>query len=264
MKKRRLFAGIIMAAVLSSTAFVPSFAAEATAEVVSDSGFTYVHDPRVNSKAMKDIIVNPKAVYGYSPDPLSVRLGKFAAYDWSDPAIVEKSKQERVAYHIKNDRLVDVVKAMNAEGKSVEEVAREVSRLRNVIRLEAYEGDQEKLASVLKSNLETYGNEAGPTPEYLYAKYGSWEKVLESAFSANCGMDACLGLYDAMYERNLMTGEISEALPVTYTIEPGDYLAKIAEKYYGSKKYWTKIAEANNVSNPNVVYKGQVVIIPLN
>lgn len=62
MKKRRLFAGIIMAAVLSSTAFVPSFAAEATAEVVSDSGFTYVHDPRVNSKAMKDIIVNPKAV----------------------------------------------------------------------------------------------------------------------------------------------------------------------------------------------------------
>ena len=29
-----------------------------------------------------------------------------------------------------------------------------------------------------------------------YEKYGSWNVVLQKAFSANMGMDACCGLYD--------------------------------------------------------------------
>lgn len=75
-----------------------------------------------NEKAMEDIVVNPNAVYGFSPDPNSTRLAK-----------------------------------------------------------------------VKKSNLETYGNENGPTAESLFEKYGSWEKVLIKSFRSNSGMDACLG-----------------------------------------------------------------------
>jgi len=48
--------------------------------------------------------------------------------------------------------------------------------------------------------LETYGNEEGPTADSLYAKYGSWQTVIEKALSSNAGMDACLGLYDEYYE----------------------------------------------------------------
>ena len=34
----------------------------------------YVHDPMANPKAAKDIIEDPKAVYGYSPNPESARI----------------------------------------------------------------------------------------------------------------------------------------------------------------------------------------------
>ena len=39
------------------------------------------------------------------------------------------------------------------------------------------------LEKVKASNLKTYGNEEGPTAESLYEKYGSWERVLQKAFS---------------------------------------------------------------------------------
>ena len=50
--------------------------------------FRYIHDPRQNPNAMQDIIENPAAVYGFSPDPNSTRLGNYADYDWTDPAFV--------------------------------------------------------------------------------------------------------------------------------------------------------------------------------
>ena len=40
-----------------------------------NTGFAYVHDPRENAEAMADIVENPAAVYGFSPDPLSKRSG---------------------------------------------------------------------------------------------------------------------------------------------------------------------------------------------
>jgi hypothetical protein len=34
----------------------------------------------------------------------------------------------------------------------------------------------------------------------MYAKYGSWEQVLQKSFSPNLGMDAVCGLYDDYYD----------------------------------------------------------------
>lgn len=81
----------------------------------------------------------------------------------------------------------------------MEEMARAVSEERNRLRLMSYEDDPEGLAAVKKSNLETYGQEDGPTPDQLYEKYGEWTTVLQKAFSPNMGMDACCGLYDEYY-----------------------------------------------------------------
>ncbi len=47
-----------------------------------------------------------------------------------------------------------------------------------------------------------------------------------------------------------------------YVVQPGDYLWKIAEKYYHSGYQWVTIAQANKLSNPNVLYRGQKLIIP--
>ena len=161
--------------------------------------FAYIHDPRENPEAMKDIVENPDAVYGFSPDPNSTRLGDYADYDWTDPAVAAIAQEERRAYHESMESMTDILYRMREEGASIEEMARAVSKERNRLRLAAYDNDPEGLADVKKSNLKTYGHEDGPTPDDLFEKYGSWTTVLQKAFGSNMGMDACCGLYDEYY-----------------------------------------------------------------
>jgi len=47
-----------------------------------------------------------------------------------------------------------------------------------------------------------------------------------------------------------------------YTIQPGDTLGRIARQYYGDPMQWSRISEANNIQNPDLIYPGQVFIIP--
>ncbi|MDW3194821.1 MAG: glycoside hydrolase family 19 protein [Cytophagales bacterium] len=47
-----------------------------------------------------------------------------------------------------------------------------------------------------------------------------------------------------------------------YTIQPGDTLGTIAKKFYGNASKYTEIAEANDISNPNVVKVGQELVLP--
>ena len=164
----------------------------------------YVHDPMENPDAAKDIIVDPAAVYGYSPDPESARLGSYAKYDWTDPEFVAEMRRQREEYHDSMKELYQMIRDMQAEGRSTEEIARAVSTRRNEIRLEAYKDDLEGLAELKANNLKVYGNENGPTPEWLFDRYGSWEVVISKALSANPGVDACLGLYDDYYDTYLI------------------------------------------------------------
>jgi len=47
--------------------------------------------------------------------------------------------------------------------------------------------------------------------------------------------------------------------PVTYVVQPGDSLYKIALQYRVSIQ---RLAEANQITNPNRIFYGQVLIIP--
>ena len=164
-----------------------------------------MHNPAENPKVLEDAIVNPDAVYGFSPNPDSPRLREYVnALDWTDPAEVAAAKKNREDYHAKNLELYRLIEQLLGEGKDVETIARAVSRRRNKLRLESYNGDPNGLAKVKKSNLDTYGNEEGPTADSLFVKYGSWQTVLEKALSANAGMDACLGLYDDYYDVHML------------------------------------------------------------
>lgn len=174
------------------------------------AAFTYVHDPRENPSAMEYIVENPDAIYGFSPNPDSKRLGAYAEYDWTDAEVVEKGRLERIAYHESLDTLYTMLHEMRDAGSSIEEMARAVSAERNRLRLESYRDDPVGLEKVKKSNLETYGNENGPTADSLYEKYGSWEIVLQKAFGTNAGMDACAGLYDDYYTLYIELGMIQE------------------------------------------------------
>ena len=50
----------------------------------------------------------------------------------------------------------------------------------------------------------------------------------------------------------------------TYTVKSGDCLWNIAKQFYGDGSKYTKIYEANKdkISNPDLIYVGQVLTIP--
>jgi nucleoid-associated protein YgaU len=56
--------------------------------------------------------------------------------------------------------------------------------------------------------------------------------------------------------------EEKKELPVTHTVDQGESLWEIAEKYYLSGYNWIDIAEANNLSNPDILEPGQELTIP--
>ncbi|MBQ2072715.1 MAG: S-layer homology domain-containing protein [Oscillospiraceae bacterium] len=199
---------LCLAFVLSIMA-LPVSAADRTGS--AGAAFRYEHDPRLNARAMADIVVDPTAVYGFAPSPEG-SLSSYASFDWSDPELVngENGRLARIAYHESINEMYAMMNAMRIDGKSIEEIARAVSSKRNEIRLASYADDPEGLAVAKARNMEKYGHEEGPLPDELYKQYGSWETVLEKAFSTNSGMDACLGLYDDYYELYVMAGQVED------------------------------------------------------
>ena len=166
----------------------------------SNTGFKYEHNPSDNPKVLQDAIEDPKAVYGYSPNPESNSIGGYATkIDWSDPMAVNGAAKRRIDYHVNNDNISELIIKMKSEECSVEDIAKAANEQRNLNRLNDYINDVDGLKLVKERNLVKYGNENGPTAEFLYNKYGSWETVIEKTMSANPGMDACCGLYDKYF-----------------------------------------------------------------
>lgn len=54
----------------------------------------------------------------------------------------------------------------------------------------------------------------------------------------------------------------SQPAGTTYTVQPGDTLWSIAQQHYGTGFKWDLIYHANQISNPNQIYAGQVLAIP--
>jgi len=49
-----------------------------------------------------------------------------------------------------------------------------------------------------------------------------------------------------------------------YTVQPGDTLSSIAQRFYGSPADWQSLYQANRsvIKNPNVIYPGEVLNVP--
>lgn len=57
-------------------------------------------------------------------------------------------------------------------------------------------------------------------------------------------------------------GASSASAQTAYTVQSGDTLAKISQKYVGDYSLVNSIASANGIANPNVIYAGAQIIIP--
>jgi len=65
-------------------------------------------------------------------------------------------------------------------------------------------------------------------------------------------------LPEAITENQTETAELGK----TYTVSKGDNLWKIAENAYGSGYNWVDIAEANELTSPDILNEGQELSIP--
>lgn len=56
-----------------------------------------------------------------------------------------------------------------------------------------------------------------------------------------------------------------EEIKVTkHIVKKGDTLSGISKKYYGISSYWRELATFNGLSDPNKIYKGQIIKVPNN
>lgn len=108
--------------ILALAALVLTIAGCSTAKPEA-APFVYAHDPKLNPAAMADIVENPDAVYGFSPNPESSRLGTYAELDWTDAEAVAQYRQNRIDYHESLYSMYDILKEMRAAGSSIEEMA---------------------------------------------------------------------------------------------------------------------------------------------
>jgi cell envelope opacity-associated protein A len=47
-----------------------------------------------------------------------------------------------------------------------------------------------------------------------------------------------------------------------YTVQPGDSLSKISQKFYGDANKYMRIAKANHIDDPDKIKAGQELLIP--
>lgn len=56
--------------------------------------------------------------------------------------------------------------------------------------------------------------------------------------------------------------EVKQANTKEYVVQEGESLWSISEKLYKSGYNWVNLAQANNISNPSVIYKGMKLTVP--
>lgn len=106
-------------------------------------------------------------------------------------------------------------------------------------------------ASVLIKEI-TQGERDGTNDLYLTIVMKQWRRLETPVLSLSGG--------GASTQRDSQTGASSTK---TYTVQSGDCLWTIAEQFYGAGTEYKKLAAANpEISNPNLIYPGQVLTIP--
>ena len=106
-------------------------------------------------------------------------------------------------------------------------------------------------ASVLIEEI-TQGEQDGTNDLYITIAMRQWQRLETPVLALSGG--------GATTARDSQTGAASTK---TYTVQSGDCLWSLAEKYYGDGSQYKKLAAANpEITNPNLIYPGQVLTIP--
>ena len=114
-------------------------------------------------------------------------------------------------------------------------------------------GDKVKFTGTLYR--DSYGNGAGQSRTNLEATIWLTNPKGTHPYNINNGLG-----WVRECDLKSTSGKPSEKR--YYTVVSGDTLWGIAKRFYGNGSRYPEIAKANNISNPDIIYVGQVLLIP--
>jgi nucleoid-associated protein YgaU len=189
---------------------------------------------------------------------------------------IERLQQEQALREQMSKELTDKLVAMNLgiEGASVRVRARGQAHLSGTAKSQEakekatiFVGNHEGIAQVDDSAVTVVAPEPpgvlhrvakGDTLSLIAKKYYGIIMAYPAIAEANTGL-----------VKNVDAIEVDWAIRVpplsgiTHTVKAGETLGTIAQTMYGDSKLYVKIAEANKLTNPDVVSIGQVLNVPV-
>ncbi len=159
----------------------------------------------------------------------------------------------------------------DAEKKLIDEHRKELNERYDRVKKRSRDNDEDEGRSWLRRNKLGVGFAAGVMVGALVILGGFWylntsnvvnysepEVVVE-----NVG-DSKTDETDTVIEATVVETPVEPVKIVTDTVRKNNYLARMADKFYGDAHYWVYIYEENKaiIKNPNRVSPGTVVVIP--
>ena len=106
-----------------------------------------------------------------------------------------EAQRTRIRYHELLEAMHRTEADMREAGATDEEIARELVDMRNQAKEITRAGMSPEEVRILEErNMAKYGNPLGPTAEQLYAKYGTWQQVLDASMRTSDAVDRELSL----------------------------------------------------------------------
>ncbi|MGR4880779.1 hypothetical protein ACIPUC_15440 [Streptomyces sp. LARHCF249] len=106
-----------------------------------------------------------------------------------------EAQRTRMRYHGLLEDMHRTEANMREAGASDEEIARELVDMRNQAKEITRAGMSPEEVRILEErNTAKYGNPLGPTADQLYAKYGSWQQVIDASMRTSYAVDRELSL----------------------------------------------------------------------
>ncbi|HEY9370257.1 hypothetical protein [Streptomyces sp.] len=106
-----------------------------------------------------------------------------------------EAQRTRMSYHELLEDMHRTEANMREAGSTDEEIARELVDMRNQAKAITRAGMTPEEVRILEQrNQAKYGNPLGPTADQLYAKYGSWQQVIDASMRTSYAVDRELSL----------------------------------------------------------------------
>ncbi|MGY1433869.1 hypothetical protein [Streptomyces reniochalinae] len=153
------------------------------------------HDGCAQQSCGRSVVVAPLSQEPPSTGPCTSPEKVVCMIRAETPQERAESRETRMRYHALLGEMDRKECAMRAEGRSEEDIARTLVRMRNDAKDITRAGmSSEEVKRLEERNRDKYGNPLGPTADQLHAKYGSWKAVSDAATRSSEAVDSELGL----------------------------------------------------------------------